>query len=177
MISYHWMEADEVKRIGEIDRSERIRTGYKVADGNLQRMEVNWDSPAWDMEGDGDHSVASLVKFCGEHLERNGRLYGAFDGDNLAGIGLIQHGIGEGMAQLAFLHVSNGYRRNGIGRRIADELIREAKKEGASRMYVSATPSGSAVGFYKSLGFMPTDTPIPELYELEPEDIHMTMDI
>jgi ribosomal protein S18 acetylase RimI-like enzyme len=171
------MEPDEVTRIWEIDRSERIRTGYKYTDGNLQRMEVNWDSPAWGMEGDGDHTIASFVKFCRDHLERNGRLYGAFDGENLVGIGLIQHGICEGMAQLAFLHVSNRYRQMGIGGQIAVELVREAKKAGASKMYVSATPSGSAVGFYMSLGFKPTDTPIPELFELEPEDIHMTTDI
>jgi ribosomal protein S18 acetylase RimI-like enzyme len=171
------MDAVEVIRIGEIDRSERIRTGYKVSEGNLQRMEVIWDSPAWGMEEDGEYTVGSMVKFCRDHLERNARLFGAFDGENLVGIGLIQHGIGEGMAQLAFLHVSNGYRRYGIGGRIAGELIREAKKGGASRMYVSATPSGSAVGFYMSLGFKLTDTPLPELIEIEPEDIHMTMDI
>jgi hypothetical protein len=43
----------------------------------------------------------------------------------------------------------------------------------AKQMYVSAKPSGSAVGFYLSQGFRPADTPIPELYELEPENIHM----
>jgi hypothetical protein len=42
-----------------------------------------------------------------------------------------------------------------------------------SGMYVSAVPSESAVGFYQSQGFEPTDTPIPTLFELEPEDIHM----
>jgi hypothetical protein len=49
----------------------------------------------------------------------------------------------------------------------------EAKKAGAKRMYVSAVPSESAVGFYLSQGFEPTDTPIPALFELEPQDIHM----
>lgn len=176
-IVYRWMEAAEVTRVGDIDRRERIRTGYRYSSGDLQRFDVNWDSPAWDKEGDGEYSVASYIKFCNGHLEGNGRLYGAFEGDRLVGVGLVEHEIREGMAQLAFLHVSNGYRRQGIGRRISVELIGEAQKEGASRMYVTATPSGSAVGFYQSLGFRPTDTPLPELFELEPEDIHMILDM
>jgi hypothetical protein len=42
-----------------------------------------------------------------------------------------------------------------------------------NRMYVSATPSESAVGFYLRHGFTPVADPLPELFELEPEDIHM----
>jgi hypothetical protein len=38
---------------------------------------------------------------------------------------------------------------------------------------VSATPSESAVGIYLRMGFEPVDEPLVELYELEPEDIHM----
>ena len=41
-------------------------------------------------------------------------------------------------------------------------------------MYVSAVPSESAVGFYRSQGFTPTQEVDEELYALEPEDIHMT---
>jgi hypothetical protein len=44
-------------------------------------------------------------------------------------------------------------------------------------VYVSATPSESAVGFYTSMGFTPTPDPIPELFALEPEDIHMIIDL
>ena len=77
------------------------------------------------------------------------------------------------MAQLALLHVSNGFRRNGIGNHLTRELIDEAKTFGADRVYVSSTPSGSAVGFYLSQGFELVDDVIPELFKLEPEDIHM----
>jgi len=40
-------------------------------------------------------------------------------------------------------------------------------------MVVSATPSVNTVRFYLSRGFEPMAEPIPELHELEPEDIHM----
>ena len=44
-------------------------------------------------------------------------------------------------------------------------------------MYVSATPSGSAVGSYLKHGFEPTPYPHPELFALEPEDIHMIREL
>jgi hypothetical protein len=47
-----------------------------------------------------------------------------------------------------------------------------ARDAGHETLYVSATPSGSAIGFYRSEGFAPAE-PLPELFEKEPEDIHM----
>ena len=175
-ITYRWMEANEVIKIADIDRAETIRVGYAYSVGELQRMEVVWDSPAWSSD-DGEHSVAAQIRFCQDHLSRGARMYGAFDGERLAGIGIIQPEIDVETAQLAYLHVSNRYRRQGIGRRITDALIDEAKRGGAHKFYVSATPSGSAVGFYLSRGFFPTDAPIAALLELEPDDIHMIRDI
>jgi hypothetical protein len=48
-----------------------------------------------------------------------------------------------------------------------------AKDDGAREIYVSATPSESAMGFYMSQGFRPADNVNEELYKQEPEDIHM----
>lgn len=176
-IEYRWMEPDEVSKIKDIDRSERIRIGYKYIEGKLQSMDVNWDSPAWATDGDGDYSVASQIRFCQGHLDRNGRMYGAFHEQKLVGIGIIEPDIDEGMAQLAYLHVSNGYRQKGIGNRIFEVLIGEARRTGAVKVYVSATPTGSAINFYLDQGFKPTATPIPELFELEPDDIHLLKEI
>jgi ribosomal protein S18 acetylase RimI-like enzyme len=171
------MQVEEADRIAEIDRAERIRTGYIYERGRLQKIKVNWDTPSFLVDGEGEHTVAHQIKFCRDHLERNGRMFGAFDDELLVGLGIVQHEIREGTAQLAYLHVSSGYRRRGIGSQITKELIREAKRAGAERLYVSATPSGSAVGFYHSHGFKSVDAPIPELFELEPDDIHMIREI
>jgi len=172
-IQFRWMEPDEVINVKDIDRSERIRTGYNYSYGKLQQLDVMWDSPSWDLEGNGDYSVEARIKFCQEHLDRNGQMFGAFDKEKLVGIGIIEQDIDVNTAQLAFLHVSNQYRQQGIGRIISEALIIKAEEFGAKFIYVSATPSESAVGFYLSQGFKPTDTPIPALFELEPEDIHM----
>jgi len=108
-----------------------------------------------------------------EVLANGGTMLGAFDGTRLVGIATFRPRLTETMAQLAFLHVSNGYRRQGIAARLFDQVEELAFQSGAQELYVSATPSESSVGFYTSRGCVWTPTPHPELFELEPEDIHM----
>jgi hypothetical protein len=53
----------------------------------------------------------------------------------------------------------------------------EAKQRGAKRMYISATPSEHTINFYLRLGCKVAPEPDPELFELEPEDIHLEYDL
>ena len=48
-----------------------------------------------------------------------------------------------------------------------------ARNRGDTTMVVSATPSRNTVRFYLHRGFEPTAEPLPELYYLEPEDVHL----
>lgn len=138
-------------------------------------MEVIWDTDTWPEDGPVDFSIKGLLILFTPILEEHGGvLLGAFDGNALVGLAVLRPRLTERMAQLAGLFVSDSHRRQGIARRLAAETYRLAKEAGAAEMYVSATPSGSAVGFYLSEGFMPTDSPHPDLFALEPEDIHMT---
>jgi hypothetical protein len=50
-----------------------------------------------------------------------------------------------------------------------------ARQRNARELYVSANSSASAVGFYTRQGFAPTAHVNQRLYDLEPEDIHMTL--
>jgi GNAT superfamily N-acetyltransferase len=176
MITIKQLPHSDIGRIREINRSEIIRTGYTYEDGKLTAMDVNWDAEDWPEEGPEDFSIQGLLKMLTPILdEENGVLLGALDGESVVGLAVLRPKLTETMAQLVGLFVSNGYRRQGIARRLSKEVYRLAKEAGAAEIYVSATPSGSAVGFYLSEGFTPTDTPHPDLFALEPEDIHMTM--
>jgi ribosomal protein S18 acetylase RimI-like enzyme len=174
-VSYREMIQDELPRLAEIDRSEIIRVGFRIEGGELTEIPVEWDSPDFFKEGDGEHSVARQVEFCSRHVAAGARIIGAFDLGRLVGIGLLTPEIRPGMAQLAYLHVSRSHRRRGVGRSITRRLLGFARDVGSREVYVSATPSQSAVGFYRSFGFGPVSGPIPELYALEPDDIHMTL--
>ena len=57
--------------------------------------------------------------------------------------------------------------------RLSEQLEQVARTAGDSEMVVSATPSENTVRFYLGRGFLPMADPLAELFELEPEDVHM----
>ncbi len=93
--------------------------------------------------------------------------------EKLVGLAVYRPNLTKTTAQLLALFVSKDYRRKGIASELLEFVGHQTKDEGFQCLYVSATPSESAVGFYLAHGFKPTKDIHPELYELEPEDIHM----
>ena len=73
------------------------------------------------------------------------------------------------------LWVSFNYRDKSVGRTLFQLAVKEAWTRGAEAVYVSATPSENTVRFYKNLGCRAADPIDPELYEKEPQDIHLEL--
>ena len=161
----------ELPHLDEIDRSEVIEALYRVERGALVKHDKRVDVPAW-LPGDGDHSVGKMRAFAAEHLAAGAEGIMVLAGDKLRGIALVGYRIAPDTAQLALLHVSREARRMGVARELCRRCYDLARARGARQIYVSATPSDSAVGFYQAEGFRPT-TPDQALLALEPEDIHM----
>jgi ribosomal protein S18 acetylase RimI-like enzyme len=177
MIAIRHMNASELDRIGEIDRSEHVTREYSYRCGSLDWRAVDVRVPPWSRSGDHEHSVRARVSEWMPILERGGTLIGAFDADTVAGAAIYRPHLEEGTANLSVLHVSRSHRRKGVASLLTGEVVRLARADGARRLYVSATPSDSAVGFYRRHGFEPTDAPNPELFALEPDDIHMVLEL
>ena len=175
MITIREMPPEEADRIAEIDLSEDDDIVYYWINGRVEAVPEAWRRPRLDPTGWWERIAAVKAD-----LAIGATLWGAFDDEKLIGVIVLRHCLppvgaflGQITAQLAALWVDNSYRRQGVARRLADTLIRAAQASGAEWLYVSATPSRSAVGFYTSLGFLPTQNAHPELYALEPDDIHM----
>lgn len=166
----------EAERIAEIDRSEQIRLGYRVESGVLRAEAVEWDVPRWTRDAPGEPNLGTRIRKLANRMEDGDCVIGAFDGDLLVGY-IALHALSPELAQLAELFVSNGYRRHGIASRLTSALIERARASGARQLYVSAVPSESAVGFYRSQRFRLAEQVRPELFRLEPEDIHMIREI
>ena len=171
------MEQTELQRLSELDRTEHITSAYELTDGALAQVMVDWDVPGWFREGSGEHSLAEQIAFCQSHLDQGGVLYGAFKEDLLVGAAVVRPKLREDLAQLAFLHVSRDYRRQGIAKVLMEEACDVARDAGVHRMYVSSIPSESAVGFYLAQGFAVAEEVDPDLYALEPDDIHLVLDL
>jgi predicted N-acetyltransferase YhbS len=176
-LTFRQLALDEASKIAEIDRSERITLGYFVRDGHLVPEPVQWDVPRWTVDAHGEFNVETRIAQLRERLESGDIAIGAFDDALLVGYVVLHPELNDEMAQLAELFVSRGHRRMGIARRLVKLLIEKARMEGAARLYVSSVPSESAVGFYQSQGFRLTPDPDPDLYRLEPDDIHMVRNL
>lgn len=167
------LSRDGLLRFREIDRSEEIVTHYRQVGRQLVSKPVKDSVPNFFAEGD-HHSISEIVETWQPVVEAGGVLLGAFDDGSLTGIALLGGEVAAGVRQVALLFVSRPHRARGVGSALMDELERLAKDQQASALYVSSVPSDSAVGFYLSRGFRPTD-PLPELFAKEPDDIHMLL--
>jgi len=171
----------DVGLVALVDRSEHVDVEYEVVDGELtERPVTRPDVLPWDPVGDGPHSVAAHVAFCRDCVANGAQLVGAFDGDGdgdgdgaVLGLAVVDADFEPGLAWLAFLHVSRPHRRRGVATSLWAAAEGAARTAGATAMYVSATPTGSAVGFYLRQGCRLADPVHPALYADEPDDIHL----
>jgi ribosomal protein S18 acetylase RimI-like enzyme len=166
---------DEVDRVEEIDRTEVIDHIYYLRDGRLVLEEEQWELSDWPPGVLDEHK--DMMRDC---IRRGGTAWGAFDGDRLVGIAALDAkwiGPAGDTLQFYFLHVSNGYRDKGIGGTLTGMVKERAMEMGARRLYVSGLPSLHTITFYQGQGFDLAREVDPELYEREPEDIHMDLDL
>ena len=167
------MGRTELSRVIDIDRTERIDVLYDQHGTQLVARHGDWSASAWDPDGHGEHSVEAHLRALEHYVDTGGIALGAFAGGRLAGIGVVVPHLRPRIAQLAFLHVSAPFRATGIGSRLCEQMEQIARTAGDADMVVSATPSENTVRFYLGRGFQPMAEPLAELFELEPEDVHM----
>jgi predicted N-acetyltransferase YhbS len=172
-VRYRGLETSELARVGDIDRTEQIDALCVQHGDRLELRAGEFSASPWSPGDADEHSIAAQVAAVQDYVENGAIALGAFDAGRLVGIGLVKPHVRPGIAQLAYLHVSNGYRAEGIGGRLCDRLEEIAREAGDTSMVVSATPSLNTVRFYERRGFEPMVEPLLELLELEPEDVHM----
>ena len=134
-----------------------------------------------DPTGSGPHSVAFEIDFCSSVIADGAVLLGAFDGEPrtvcLSRRGSTRPSKVKGRRGRwlgpQFLHVSRPHRRRGAARALWDAAAELARGAGTESIYVSATPTGSAIGFYLRQGCRLADPVHPALFAHEPEDIHL----
>ncbi|MEZ5216514.1 MAG: GNAT family N-acetyltransferase [Ilumatobacteraceae bacterium] len=172
--------AGDLALIAEIDRAEHQTVTYSVVDGRLVGTPTAFDVPPWDPTGHGSHSVAHMIEFARPIVEGGAEFLGVFDDRGaIAGIAIVDPSFPPGRAWFALLHVDRRHRRSGVASRLWAAAVECARAGGARTMYVSATPSDSAVGFYLGRGCrLASPAELDErLVALEPDDIHLVADL
>jgi predicted N-acetyltransferase YhbS len=162
---------DEIERVWEIDRSEVIEGIYYFREGELVLENEYYDMRGWPP---GESEIYTpILRDC---FDRGGTFFGAFDGEAIVGAAILESkliGLAKDQLQLKFLHVSSPVRKQGLGVLLFEKAVDKGKSLGANKLYISATPSENTVNFYLKRGCMLADEIDQDLFELEPEDIHL----
>lgn len=172
---YKTLEKEELKLLKEIDRSEIIEEKYILEDKILRLEPEFFDIKGWDRE-----EVNFYIDRLIEIYRRKGIAIGAFENEKIVGLGAIDSkliGRDKDKIKLDLLYISKDFRGRGIGRKIVELLKVEARKLGGKKLYISASNFKNTVDFYISLGGKVAEEVDKELFDLEPEDIHMELEI
>lgn len=175
MIEGRALSRDEISEIWRIDRSESIEAVYHFVDGTLILEPEQHDAKGWPPEE--AEKYTPILEDC---HGRGGWFYGLFDDRKPVGVAVLESrfiGKDGDQLQLRFLHVSRDYRDRGFGKQLFSLAATEARRRGARSLYISATPSEHTIDFYLRLGCRVAPRPDPELFELEPRDIHLEYDL
>ncbi len=165
------LQREEIKKIWTIERGEVIENIYYLQDGTLLLQAEHYDLQGWPL-GEPEQYTPILV----DCFERGGTFYGVFQSAELIGLAVLENkfiGKNKDQLQLKFLHISRSYRRQGLGKILFQKALEKAQQMNARKLYVSATPSENAINFYLNMGCVVTQEIDQELFELEPEDIHL----
>ncbi len=177
-MEYRVLQKNEIKRIREIDRREIIQKVYKYEKGKLTEKSDFFEvGNEWWIEHEVEKKfIPRLEKL----YDRGGTIVGVFDGDKTVGMAALNSefiGEDKDTLDLDILFVSHDYRNKGIGHRLMEIMKEKARELGAEKIYISATPSGNTVKFYRNLGCRIAEEADEGLFEMEPEDIHMILKV
>ncbi|HYP54099.1 MAG TPA: GNAT family N-acetyltransferase [Pyrinomonadaceae bacterium] len=99
-----------------------------------------------------DRELADLP---GDYARPRGRLLLALSGDEAAGTAALHEFDGDA-CEMKRLYVRPAFRGTGLGRRLAEAIIAEARAAGYRRMLLDTLPTMTgAAALYRTLGFQP----------------------
>ncbi|MCD4712627.1 MAG: GNAT family N-acetyltransferase, partial [Clostridiales bacterium] len=103
-------------------------------------------------------------------------VFGAFEENRLVGFASVENeyfGSKNEYLQLSSIHITNGSRGSGIGKKLFQLACESAKKSGAKKLYISAHSSKESKAFYDALGCVEAVEYNEKLVEMEPYDCQM----
>ncbi len=117
-----------------------------------------------------------LITHLQNTIKAGGAVFGAFLDDVLIGFTSVENdllGSHKEYLQLSELHISNGYRGLGIGKKLFSLICGQAKEMGAGKLYISAHSSQETQAFYQAMGCVEAAEYNDSLVAKEPYDCQL----
>lgn len=156
----------------QISRRELITQLYIQKQDQLELTDCFYDVKHWDA-----YHLENDPPKLKELYEQGASFVGAFNtAEQLVGISIVSN---QRIADypdaklLQYFYVDADQQGQGIGAKLMQAAKESAKQLGALQLYISATPSKRTVDFYMKHGATVLKHPDRQLWELEPEDIHL----
>ncbi|MHC0039114.1 GNAT family N-acetyltransferase [Pseudoneobacillus sp. C159] len=140
-------------------------------DGHQFRLKNDYFIDNWT-----DEKKAQVIAELEKCLQTDGIVVGTFRNDGLVGFANIegeQFGSENQYRELPYIHVSNEYRGQGVGKKLFQLICEKAKGIGTKKLYIAAHPSIETQHFYRSLGCTYATEINQQILKREPLDIQM----
>jgi N-acetylglutamate synthase-like GNAT family acetyltransferase len=152
------------------NRYQEVKRCYRKEDGKWIVKDIeyieNWDK--LEIE----NKINGFLKI----IDTGGYVFGAYENNKLIGFATLlnkRFGSKKQYVQLENMHVSFGYRNNGIGKELFKLCVEKAKELGIKKIYISANTSEDTQKYYLSIGCIDAEEINSELAEKEPYDRQM----
>lgn len=171
-INYRELKMDDIKpdMLVHFNRYQKVEKSWYNKNGKWVLIDYPYVED-WDNE-----KKLSVANAFPEAINNGGYLFGAFDDDKLIAFALVygeKLGTTGQYRQLEYLHVSNEFRRKGIGKKLFELCVETMNKTDTKKLYISAHSSKESQAFYRGIGCVDAEEINQELFENEPYDVHM----
>ncbi|MGN0601354.1 MAG: GNAT family N-acetyltransferase [Oscillospiraceae bacterium] len=159
-----------VNSLDDFIRYQEVKECWRFV-GEEWKLVANEFIEDWDLKKRRE-IAASICKLLGSEWTA----YGAFLDEKIVGyivLSNILFGSKKQYSELVLFHVSQPFRRMGIGTDLFKAICREAKLLGAEKLYISAHSSKESQAAYRKLGCVNAEEINREIAENEPFDVQM----
>lgn len=170
-ITYRRLNISDCEKIKDLDASQYIGKAWREIDGKRELVEINYQDKTWPNGYEWHYNNLRKTIISG------GSAIGSFDENNkMLGFGSVNNvlfGEKSNYVLLDQLFISLSHRSKGIGRKLFMDLIDEAKKFNADKIYICAGSAEETIAFYFSIGCTEAEEINQELYESDPRDFQL----
>ncbi|MFD1019539.1 GNAT family N-acetyltransferase [Thalassobacillus hwangdonensis] len=158
--------------LDHFERKQETRNVHVQTNGNLINKEDAFEDD-WTNE-----DKRNIVAHFDTVLNDGGAVIVAEQSGMVVGFAVIEgnlFGSRDTYLELSFIHVTRQMRGKGIGEMLMEKVRDEAKRLGASKLYIGAHPNVATQSFYRKIGCVLAEEVNQEIYDREPRDIQLEL--